>query len=54
MKTNEQVVPKEYQIEPIQHTHYLLDGKIEKWFGIRMDSRIYFRCLTTPFFNFTI
>ena len=33
MKTNEQVVPKEYQIEPIQHTHYLLDGKIEKWSG---------------------
>jgi len=33
MKTNEQVVPKEYQIEPIQHTHYLLDGKIEKWRG---------------------
>jgi len=33
MKTNEQVVPKEYQIEPIQHTHYLLAGKIEKWSG---------------------
>ena len=33
MKTNEQVVPKEYQIEPIQHTHYLLGGKIEKWSG---------------------
>ena len=50
MKTNEQVVPKEYQIEPIQHTHYLLDGKIEKWifclyciwFIFRLSNRICF------------
>lgn len=37
MKTNEQVVPKEYQIEPIQHTHYLLGGKIEKWSGEKSE-----------------
>lgn len=33
MKNNETLIPKEYQIEPVFHTQYLLDGKIHEWEG---------------------